>query len=286
MTRLVPAVVLLAAAGGEPAWAAGQVEGLAADTVWSGRIVLDHTVVVRKGATLTVNPGTRVEFLPKDGDGDGIGDLALRVEGRLLAAGTRREPIVFTSASADPKPSDWMFVILEFSRDSVVEHCRFSYAYSGLQVHYSTVQVRNCVFSGNVDGFRFSTANAVAENCLMEGNVNGIRYEERKGRTRVSRNVIRNNDIGIFCVTEAEDLTVFRDNNLEGNRRYNLKMGMLQKRDISLPGNWWGTDKAGEIAATIYDGRSDPALGKVAFEPFLTLAVPGAGPDITLGNQR
>lgn len=260
--------------------AASRVEGIASDAVWSGRRVLDHTVVVQKGATLTILPGARLEFVRRDEDDDGIGDVALRVEGRLLARGTAAEPIVFTSAEPEPKPADWMFLILEFSRDSELAHCRFSYAYSGVQMHYTTARVADCVFSRNVDGFRFSTANVQVENNLMEHNVNGVRYEERKSRTTLRRNVIRDNEIGIFCVTEAEDATVFRENNIFGNRLYNLKMGMMQARDISLPGNWWGTADPAAVEEGIFDGRDDPTLGRVGVLPLLEVEVAGAGPHI------
>ncbi len=279
---LIPVLLaaVLAVAVPLPAAADGEMAVVDRDTVWEGRMVFDRTVVVRKGATLTLRPGTRVEFLRKDGDGDDIGDAALRVEGRLVAVGTREEPIVFTSGEEEPRPADWRFVIIEFSRDSILTHCRISYAYSGLQVHYSTVRVAHCVFSNNVDGFRFSTANVVVENCLMEGNVNGVRYEERRSRTTIRKNVIRGNQVGVFCVVESEGSTELTENNIYGNSRYNFKMGFLQKGDVEVPGNWWGTDDPGAVGESIFDGRDEPGLGKVGYEPFSPVEISPAGPDI------
>lgn len=265
---------------GHGAGASGAILAVSRDTEWSGRIVLDRTVVVQKGSTLTILPGTRIEFLSRDEDKDGIGDTALRIEGRIMARGTTDEPIVFTSGKSDPEPADWMFVILEFSKDSRFEYCRFSYAYSGLQVHYSTAVVSDCIFKDNVDGFRFSTANVSVENCLMKDNVNGIRYEERKSRTRIRRNIISGNEIGIFCVTGSDDRTLFSDNNIHGNRLYDFKMGLLQKKDVHLPGNWWGTTDEAVVAKRIFDGLDDPALGRVFVNPVLEFEVSAAGPHI------
>ncbi len=63
------------------------------DTVWSGRILIDGIVKVAKGATLTISPGTDIAFVRRDADAHGLGDAVLAVEGRLMAVGTREQPI-------------------------------------------------------------------------------------------------------------------------------------------------------------------------------------------------
>ncbi len=72
---------------------------IADDTTWSGAVILRGQNVVKKGATLTILPGTRVRFVWIDEDGDGIGDGELNVEGRIVARGTG------TTGSPSPRPA-------------------------------------------------------------------------------------------------------------------------------------------------------------------------------------
>lgn len=68
------------------------------DTVYE----LHGTVVVGPGATLTIEPGTRIE-----GDPVTRGALVVGIGGNLIARGTYLEPIVFTCAAAVKTPGCW-----------------------------------------------------------------------------------------------------------------------------------------------------------------------------------
>ncbi len=76
------------------------------DTTWEGEVRIEGQTVVKRGATLTILPGTTVKFLWSDEDGDAIGDGELNCEGRIVARGTKESPIRFTSAREAPKPGD------------------------------------------------------------------------------------------------------------------------------------------------------------------------------------
>ena len=100
--RLIPsfAAVLVVASVGAGSAAAGPqdyVKGvMREDTTWSGEVTITGQTVVKKGATLTILPGTTVRFLWIDEDGDGIGDSELNVEGRIVARGEKGTGITFT----------------------------------------------------------------------------------------------------------------------------------------------------------------------------------------------
>ncbi|QFR50142.1 hypothetical protein FJR48_10555 [Sulfurimonas lithotrophica] len=64
---------------------------LTSDKVW----VLDGLVVVKNGATLTVEPGTTVAGL--DGTGSATSYLVIDKGSKIMAEGTQAEPIIFTS---------------------------------------------------------------------------------------------------------------------------------------------------------------------------------------------
>lgn len=247
------------------------------EAVWEGTVLVDRIVVVRAGGHLTIRPGTRVLFRRIDWDGDGIGDAELTAEGRLTAEGTPEAPILFASAEAEPRPSDWKYLLVNFSPGASLAYARVSHAFSGLQVHYSPARVRRCEFTRNVDGVRFSTARIRVEECWVHDNENGVRFEERGHPAELVGNEISGNRVGIFAVTECRGGTAFRQNNLRGNRSA-VKLGWGQRWDLAFPGNHWGTGSEAEVLATVLDGRVDPALGRVSLAPLLAEPAPVAVP--------
>lgn len=257
--------------------AALPVRGIRQDETWRGEVRVRGSVVVQKGATLTILPGTTVRFEKIDVDGDGIGDSELYVEGALVAEGTPGRPILFTSAEDDPAPRDWKYLFINLSPRAVLAHCVSEYAFSGVQIHFSRASVSRCTFRRNVDGLRFSTAEGEFTRNVMTGNVYGVRYEERGSKALLSRNDIAGNRVGIFCVMESPGRIVIRENRIHDNADYDFKLGNRQRTDIPAPGNWWGTADAEAIRAKIFDRRLEPELGAVLFEPFL--AAPPPAPD-------
>lgn len=234
------------------------------ETVWSGEILIDGIVTVKKTGRLIIQPGTTVRFVARDIDGDGIGDGELLVEGSLQAVGTKAQPIIFTSAADNPKPADWKYLYLDFAEASEVAHLVSEYAYSGLQIHFSRATVTDSVFRYNVDGLRFSTVNLVAAGNVMHDNQHGLRYEERSSRAEIHHNEIRDNDIGVFVVTRSKDEARIEWNNIFNNRQYNVKLGWQQPTDVTLPNNWWGTTDMSSIQDTFLDQRVDSQLGQVS----------------------
>ncbi len=256
------------------AWLAGCVSGVSrlklkdsvieSDVVWSGEVYIDGVVTVKKSGRLVIEPGTRIVFAPNDHDGDGIGDSELLVEGALVARGTAAEPIVFTSAAAQPKAADWKYLYLDFAREAEIDYIISEYAYSGLQVHFCRAKVTNSIFRHNVDGLRFSTVNLIATGNQMYDNRHGLRYEERRSEVSLHHNDIRDNEIGIFVVTKSDNLAHIEQNNITGSRQYNVKLGWQQPGDVTLPRNWWGTTDPTAIKESFFDQDRDASLGHVS----------------------
>ena len=85
-----------------------------ADTTWSAdrEVVLDGAVFVASGATLTIEPGTRIY-----GSSATNGTLVVSRGGRIMAEGTRANPIVMTSDQLDGERArgDWGGLIINGS---------------------------------------------------------------------------------------------------------------------------------------------------------------------------
>lgn len=247
------------------------------DAAWSGTVVLRGQNVVRRGSTLTILPGTVVKFAWSDEDGNAIGDGELTVEGRLVARGTRENPILFTSARSEPRPKDWTFVQISTSRDSVVENAIFEHAFTGLQVHYSTAEIRDNLFRNNYEGMRFSTTDILIEHNDFVGNAYGIRCEANGSRTTVRLNRFRANESAFFPVRKTWDSVKVHDNDFLDSSSYSVKLGQTQAENLDFSNNWWGTADSAAIEASLFDKTKEPTLGKVRYTPFLTAPAPGAG---------
>ena len=184
-------------------------------------------------------------------------------------SGTEKDPVIFTSAASQPASADWKYVMINHAEGATVRNAVVEYAYSGIQIHYTRGSFSGIVSRHNVDGFRFSTAPVTLENSLLTENENGIRFEERGAGAVIRSNRITRNRIGVFAVIKCLGLTTFKNNSIENNSDYAVKMGIEQREDIPLKGNWWGSSDALEISGNFFDGRREPGLGRVEFEPYL-----------------
>ena len=69
---------------------------------------------------------------------------------------------------------------------------------------------------------------------------------------------------GIFVREKGGGLLI-TGNNFSENSNYNIRVGDFNNEDVPAHDNWWGNN---DPLQTIFDGRSEPDIGKVLFEPF------------------
>lgn len=249
---------------------------LTADTVWRGSILIDGQVKVAKGVTLTIEPGTDIAFVRKDLNQDGLGDGTLIVEGRLLALGTRAQPIRFRSAAADPQPGDWLEIHSDFSKEIHLRYCEIRDSAYTLHAHFSRGIVEDCHIHHNIDGCRLGEATFTLRHNLIEHNQGkGINF--RNATVDIHRNIIRRNGAGIFLFESNRSATI-EQNNLYANRD-NFRLGDFFTDDVRLGENWWGSADPQQAEATIFDRRQDPTIGGVTLNPGpAPVWIEGAGP--------
>lgn len=265
------------------------------DTTWSGTKIITGVVVVGRGATLTIAPGSRILFKKVDRNRDGIGDSELRILGRILAGGTREEPIYFGSAEENPADKDWSYLLIFASgQKNLVQYCTFEHGFSGLQVHFSTATVSDCTFTNNNEGIRFGRAKLTFTHNKVANNNLGIRFTRMEGPVEIRHNVITANRIGVFLVPSGQNIVDFFEpgrtgrpwneghleitaNHIYDNREYNLNLGAKQVWDLKINGNWWNSTDPVAIKEKIYDHHFDSSLGKVRFSPFANKHLPETG---------
>ncbi|PLY03099.1 MAG: hypothetical protein C0623_02585 [Desulfuromonas sp.] len=237
---------------------------IAVDTTWQGRVLIDGSVKVAKGATLTILPGTEIAFVRRDRDADGLGDGTLVVEGILNALGTRANPIVFRSAEENPQPADWLEIRVDFSKNIHLRYCEIRDSAYTLHAHFTRGIVEDSFIHHNIDGCRLGEARIVLRNNLYEHN-QGKAINFRNATVEVTRNIIRNNGSGIFLF-ETDRESNIHHNNIHDNID-NIRLGDFFKGEVHLRANWWGSNQLAEIGKSIHDSRVEPEIGTVHIEP-------------------
>ncbi len=170
------------------------------DTVWEGEVLIDGILTVAMGTTLEIRPGTLVRFTRFDSNSDQIGEHEIFIQGRLLARGTADQPILFTSAEANPRSGDWGALNMMMSEEggNLLEHITVEYAYRGFHAHFSQAELRNSSFRYNMRGAQFQESEVVIDNCRFEQNFNGLQF--RDSRVQLRNSTISENQWGVRAV--------------------------------------------------------------------------------------
>jgi len=138
----------------EKHWKSGEIPWSA---TWFDSIHVNGDVTVGENKTVTIEPGTRVEFYP--GDTEASGQDASRCElilpvspigqgGALVARGSSSEPVLFVSGATAPTNHDW-YGVRHYSGCPAFEpvHCVFQNALYPVYCVGDTVVVDSCTFS-------------------------------------------------------------------------------------------------------------------------------------------
>lgn len=261
------------------------------NTTWKGTILIHDVVLVERGITLTIEPGTTIRFNKIDRDKDGIGDGGIVVEGNIIARGTKKDKIIFSSASESPEKKDWSYImILTAESNNIFEYCEFHYAFTGLQIQYSNAKISDCLFKNNHEGLRFRGANLIAEFNDFQNNTVGIGFAGLDGQIALRNNDINKNNVGILFMhpranpvdvkksqKTGEASSLIQNNNIYDNIEYNFKLGENQSMDIDVTGNWWGNTKKEEIEELLFDKKDNNALGQVIYAPCIAEPIQHVG---------
>jgi hypothetical protein len=175
LADLQPAVPLR----GEPSKSYSGESFIGWDETWEGEVLVDGTVMVAPGMTLTIRPGTVVRFAWRDSDGNGIGESELFVQGRIVALGNAGRPIVFTAAG-EQGPGRWGAVNFmgSDSEENTLRHVVVESSYRGLHSHFSTFRVEDSLVRGNHRGLQFQESTAVIRNTTVTSNGSGLRFRD------------------------------------------------------------------------------------------------------------
>ena len=132
--------------------------------------VIGGPVTVEKEATLEIKEGSIIKF-----DSFGYYHGQITVNGTLLAEGTKKDPITFTSVHDDtiggdskndgvkrtPSPRNWSGIKLnKESTNNVLHHVIIKYAGKGLEIHSNSASIKRATFSNNNYGIWAEATNS------------------------------------------------------------------------------------------------------------------------------
>jgi hypothetical protein len=198
--------------------------------------------------TLTINPGTEVQFRPGD---------RMRILGTLIAVGTPTERIVFTSNQAVPTPGDWSRLLFEAADPgTILEYCDILYGGAT---------------NGNLDIYNSGT-NVMINNCNIKfSSTRGVYINSGSVPTFINNTITLNTGNGIFINGASSALfgnTVSEWNEVYGNGGFQLRNGTL---NTSARYVYWGTLDCNEVVNHIYDKADLNSLGVVFYTPWIDM---------------
>lgn len=214
-------------------------EALLGVNFWQGKVLVEGLVRIPPEAELFIMPGTVVEFSRRDTNGDGIGESGLMIQGRLVAKGTKKSPIIFRSAEADRTMGDWDSInILGSDRvQNLIEFCRIEDAYRGMHFHFSNVAVTHSVLRNNYRGAQFQESLVSMRHNVFVGNRSGI--QARDSEVLFVDNEVANNRNGanFFRLDLEARQNLFANNEEDGLR---VREGVSRLVENRMTGNRFG----------------------------------------------
>jgi parallel beta-helix repeat protein len=172
------------------------------DTVWRGTVLIEEEVLVAPEATLLIEPGARVRFVPTD-VATGSAPIRLTVLGKLIAQGTAGAPILFTSAAEKPVPGDWAGLVFENNVETTVSrlrHCRIEYADTAIGGTLAALVVEDTRVQHNKLALlaqkKFSGG---MFNCELLDNDNGAQFVQNSRFRLENCRILRSLGDGVFC---------------------------------------------------------------------------------------
>ncbi len=215
--------------------------------IWSGTIYVTGSIIVPKKITLTIKPGTTIKIKPSR-DYKKPDKIMFDISGRLLAEGTSKKFITFTSAANKPQNGDWAMLHLAGKTKSRIKYAVVEFAQQGINVwrsdilishsiirwnnweglyaeSYSTPTIEyNRVYQNGYNGMAMEQFNtAVLRNNIFEKNgTHGVHIDA--STAAVTNNILRNNHAAGLSLDDISTVTAM-NNTISGNLNTQIMCG-------------------------------------------------------------
>ncbi len=181
---------------------------LTEDTTWKGHVSVQSDVIVPNGITLTVLPGTFVEFKHFRGYKN-ISRVGLFVDGGTIKAiGLAEQQIWFTSDADDPINADWSGIICTNTPDSIFEYVIVEFSYIGIEFSKSNISISHSIIRWiHAEGIYSAKSYGLIEYSLIYNNgYHDMALEDYNYDLTIEFNIFNGGHYGIY--TEATNSTL------------------------------------------------------------------------------
>jgi len=225
-------VIVLAGTANAVTYVSGTIS---TDTTWTlanSPYVVNSTVTVATGVTLTIQPGVVVKFASAG--------ISLNISGTLSADGTPGQPIVFTSLRDDtyggdtngngnansPAPGDWgRLYFASSSTNSLLDNVIVRYGgTTGYAAEIYTLTSSLTISSSTVENsggdgiYVYSGSPAITGNVIRNNNSDGIYLSNSSGTTITGNTISGNANYAIYITSSALNSTSgISGNTITGN---------------------------------------------------------------------
>lgn len=218
------------------------------------------------GATLTITAGTSLKFLN--------GGIQLQTGAKLVALGSSKQPVVFTSIQDDMYGGDTN----NDGAATMPSHGSWGGIHGdGLA---SSIQLRHARirYGGGWNYWRASVsavANLLVQDSVIElGGSRGIYLNPLDGTApavRIERSLIQNHwDNGIEIARSIANLTI-KNNTIANNGSFGLNY-QNGNSQVDATHNWWGDPSGPLQELTNPDGKGNAVSDRVSYKPWLWYA--------------
>ncbi|MFW9969787.1 MAG: right-handed parallel beta-helix repeat-containing protein [Candidatus Odinarchaeota archaeon] len=171
-------------------------ETINTDETWSGNILVTKSIVVSKGATLTILSNTVVKFKHYRGYKYPEARLSLFIEGTIKAQGAPGQQIWFTSDAEPPINGDWDGIYMNSTTDSIFNYTIVEYGLVGIvQFHSESIIANSIVRWVNTEGLYAEYSKVEFLNNTLYGNGYHEIALEQFNTANVTGNIFKNGTV-------------------------------------------------------------------------------------------
>jgi len=170
------------------------------DTTWEGHVFVQDGVTVSQGVTLTILPGTFVEFKHARGYKNVTRIGLMTTGGTIKAIGTPEHQIWFTSGAEQPINGDWGGIMCTNSFNSVFKYVIVEFPLIGLELTNSTVSISHSIIRWvHTEGIITTQSSGLIEhNLIYENGYHEIILEDFNYNITIQENIFNGGNFGIY----------------------------------------------------------------------------------------
>lgn len=170
------------------------------DTTWEGHVFVQDGVTVSQGVTLTILPGTIVEFKHARGYKNVTRIGLMTTGGTIKAIGTPEHQIWFTSGAEQPINGDWGGIMCTNSFNSVFKYVIVEFPFIGLELTNSTVLISHSIIRWvHTEGIITTQSSGLIEhNLIYENGYHEIILEDFNYNITIQENIFNGGNFGIY----------------------------------------------------------------------------------------